>query len=95
MENNREWIEFLIKKGQIKLTEKEKARFEKDLEIFATQLKELDEFDLEGAEAIVAPFEEITSVLRDDSNVINNADGLVEGASNSKDGYILLKKEAN
>ncbi len=95
MENKREWIEFLIKKGQLKLTEEEITKFEKDLDVFSEQLKELDEFDLDGAEAIVTPFVEITNTLRDDSNVVNKSEMLVENASNSKDGYILLKKEEN
>ncbi len=94
MENKKEWIDFLIKKSKFRLTEEEKAKFENDLEIFVLQLKQLDEFDLEGVKPIVTPFVEYENNLRDDEIVITKTEKILENASNTKDGYILFKKES-
>ncbi len=92
MENKREWIEFLLKKSKFQLTEEEISKFEKDLDIFTEQLKELDKFNLDDVRPISVPFDEIRNVLRDDSEVINKPEKIIDNASNSKDGYIFLKK---
>ncbi len=93
MENKKEWIDFLIKKGKFRLTEEERARFDNDFEVFAMQLKALDEFDLTDVRPVSTPFVEYENVLRDDEVVINKSEKILENASNTKDGYILLKKE--
>ncbi len=93
MENKKEWINFLTEKAKFKLTPEEIERFEKDLSEFQEQLKTLDNFDLSNVEPMRAPFEVTENELRDDSNVVNNSEIIVENASNSKDNYILLKKE--
>ncbi len=95
MENRKEWIDFLIEKSKFRLTEEEKAKFENDLEIFILQLKELDDFDLTDVKPIVTPFVEYENNLRDDDIVINKTEKILDNASNTKDGYILLKKENN
>ncbi len=95
MENKKEWIEFMLSKAKFKLTEEEKIKFEKDLETFENQLKELDKFDLSDVRPIATPFVKYESILRDDEDVINNSDKILENASNTKDGYILLEKEKN
>ncbi len=93
MENRKEWIDFLIKKSKFRLTEEEKTKFENDLEVFISQLKQLDEFDLSDVKPIVTPFVEYENNLRDDQIEITNTEKILENASNTKDGYILLKKE--
>ncbi len=93
MENKKEWIDFLIQKGKLRLTEEERARFENDFDVFAMQLKELDKIDLTDVRPVSTPFVEYENVLRDDELVINKTEKILENASNTKDGYILLKKE--
>ncbi len=93
MENKKEWIEFLVTKSKFKLTEEEKNKFENDLDIFEEQLKDLDKINLEGVRPIATPFVKFESDLRDDDNVVNKSEMILENASNTKDGYIILKKE--
>lgn len=93
MENRNEWIDFLIKKAKFNLTTEEKNKFDNDLKIFEEQLKDLDKIDLENVKPISAPFIKYENNLRDDSDVMNLSDEIVSNSSNSKDGYIFLKKE--
>lgn len=93
MENKRKWIEFLIEKAKFNLSEEEIIKFENDLEDFETKLKALDEIDLEGVSPSVVPFVEFESELRDDNLEINKSELVLENASNTKDKYVLLKKE--
>ncbi len=93
MENKKEWIDFLIQKGKFRLTEEERARFENDFDVFAMQLKGLDDFDLTDVKPVSTPFVEYENILRSDDVVINKAEKILENASNTKDGYIILKKE--
>ncbi len=93
MENKKEWIDFLIKKAKFELTEEERTKFEKDLDVFADQLKMMDRFDLTDVRPMSTPFIEYENTLRNDDNVVNKTEKILENASNTKDGYILLKKE--
>ncbi len=94
MENKKEWIEFLLGKSKFKLTEEEKTKFEKDLDVFVEQLKYLDEFNLEGVHPQVAPFQKKENILRDDETYSSNkSDIILDNASKVKNGYIFLEKE--
>ncbi len=94
MENKKEWIDFLLKKSKFELTEEEKDRFEKDLELFIEQLKIMDEFDLENVKPMVTPFNKSENTLRQDSIVeVNDNKTILENASKEKEGYIFLEKE--
>ncbi len=94
MENKKEWIDFLLEKSKFRLTEEEKSRFEQDLDTFIEQLKFLEEFNLEGVEPQVTPFEKNETILRPDVEVDkNNKEIILHNASKTKDGYIFLEKE--
>lgn len=90
-------INFLLEKSHLKLTSEEFKSFEKDLVSFQNDLKILDNYDVKNVEPLRQPFEKNESILRDDNIVENNSYRIIENASNSKDGYILLtdKKEKN
>ncbi|BDU67634.1 MAG: hypothetical protein TYPL_2870 [Candidatus Tyloplasma litorale] len=92
MENKNDWIDFLLKKAKFNLTDEEKIKFSKDLEIFQEELKFLDSFDLEKIEPLRVPFENQESSLREDENIKNNSKKILENASSSKEGFIFLEK---
>ncbi len=95
MKNKKQWIDFLTKKAKFKLTDEEVSKFEKDLDIFIHQLKDLDKFDLSNIEPISMPFVKQENLLRDDDVIENNSNMIVSNASNSKNGYILLKNKVD
>ncbi len=86
-------LEFLLKKAKLSLTEDETNKFIEDWKIFQEQLKVLDNFDLSNIEPMRQPFENEENLLRDDSEVFNREEGILENASETKDGYIFLKKK--
>lgn len=95
--NYKNKIEFLLEKAKFNLTNEEKVKFEKDLIDFKDAISIFDNFDLEDVEAIRKPFVKSENFLREDIPETDleseeNYKIIMKNASNTKDGYILLKK---
>lgn len=87
-------LKFLLEKAKLELTENEIERYINDWKIFQEDLKLLDNFDLSNIEPLRQPFENEENALRDDSKVKNISEGILENASDKKDGYIFLKSKS-
>jgi aspartyl/glutamyl-tRNA(Asn/Gln) amidotransferase C subunit len=90
-------INILLKNARFDLTEEEKELFKKDFEVYLDMIKVFKEFDLSNVKEARAPFEYLESddTLRDDSVVFNNSIRVLEQASKTEDGYIVLEEDKN
>jgi aspartyl/glutamyl-tRNA(Asn/Gln) amidotransferase C subunit len=94
MATSRESIKKLLKNARFDLSESELERFEKDYQEYLDMIKVFNDFDLDNVEKARGPFKYVQSdkVLRDD-NIINNNDvRVLEQASKTEDGYIVLEE---
>ena len=93
--NIKDEIKLLLKNARFDLTEEEFTRFEKDYQEYLDMIKVFNDFDLEDVEEARAPFFylEEDSTLRDDDVILNNNWRVLEQASKTKDGYIVLEED--
>jgi aspartyl/glutamyl-tRNA(Asn/Gln) amidotransferase C subunit len=88
-------IDVLLKNARFDLTEKERELFKKDFETYLDMIKVFEDFDLVNVKEARAPFEYLESddTLRDDNIIFNNAVRVLEQASKTEDGYIVLEED--
>ena len=91
----RDEINSLLKNARFDLTEEELERFEVDYKEYLDMIKVFKEFDLEEVEMARTPFPNLVDDkrLRDDDIIINNDIRVLEQASKTKDGYIVLEED--
>ena len=87
-------IELLLKNARFNLSEDEMKRFRKDFDEYLDMIKVFDDFDLENVKGARGPFQylEDDSTLRDDNIIFNNDVRVLEQASKTEDGYIVLEE---
>jgi len=86
-------IEILMDKAKLTMTPEEIELYSKDLLEYRKGIEIFRKLDLEGVKPADFAFEVETDHLRSDDVVSNNPEGLVERASKSENGYIVLEED--